>query len=32
MNSASLRFVPAVKLDEEGYGEYKALFTKQASK
>ena len=32
MNSASLRFVPAVRLDEEGYGEYKALFTKQASK
>jgi peptide methionine sulfoxide reductase msrA/msrB len=32
MNSASLRFVPAAKLDEEGYGEYKALFQKQASK
>ena len=32
MNSASLRFVPAAKLDEEGYGEYKALFTKQASR
>ena len=26
MNSASLRFVPLAKLDEEGYGEYKALF------
>ena len=30
MNSASLRFVPAAKLDEEGYGEYKALFAKAA--
>lgn len=25
INSASLRFVPAEKLDEEGYGQYKAL-------
>jgi peptide methionine sulfoxide reductase msrA/msrB len=27
-NSASLRFVPLAKLDEEGYGEYKGLFEK----
>ncbi len=26
MNSASLRFVPAEKLDEEGYGGYRSLF------
>ncbi|PDV99267.1 peptide-methionine (R)-S-oxide reductase MsrB [Candidatus Chloroploca asiatica] len=26
MNSASLRFIPASKLEEEGYGEYAALF------
>ena len=26
MNSAALRFVPASKLDEEGYGEFSALF------
>jgi peptide-methionine (R)-S-oxide reductase len=26
MNSASLRFIPLEKLEEEGYGEYKALF------
>ena len=26
MNSASLRFVPADKLDAEGYGQYKKLF------
>src|SRR5437762_4934253 len=26
MNSASLRFVPVAKLDQEGYGEYKKLF------
>jgi peptide methionine sulfoxide reductase msrA/msrB len=26
LNSASLRFVPADKLDEEGYGQYKSLF------
>ncbi len=25
-NSASLRFVPLARLDEEGYGQYKALF------
>jgi methionine-R-sulfoxide reductase len=28
MNSASLRFVPADKLEEEGYGQFKALFDK----
>ncbi len=27
INSASLRFVPADKLEAEGYGEYKKLFT-----
>ena len=26
MNSASLRFIPAEKLEEEGYGEFVALF------
>ncbi len=26
MNSAALRFVPASQLDEEGYGEFSALF------
>ena len=26
MNSASLRFVPRAKLEEQGYGEYKVLF------
>jgi methionine-R-sulfoxide reductase len=26
MNSASLRFIPLEKLEEEGYGEYKSLF------
>lgn len=26
INSASLRFIPAGKLEEEGYGEYKSLF------
>ena len=26
INSASLRFIPYEKLDEEGYGEYKKLF------
>lgn len=29
MNSASLRFVPAEKLPEEGYGEYAKLFEKK---
>ncbi|MCB9109819.1 MAG: peptide-methionine (R)-S-oxide reductase MsrB [Anaerolineales bacterium] len=28
MNSASLRFIPVEKLEEEGYGEYLALFKK----
>jgi peptide methionine sulfoxide reductase msrA/msrB len=28
INSASLRFIPVNKLEAEGYGEYKALFTK----
>lgn len=30
MNSASLRFIPAEKLEEEGYGEYAPLFQKAA--
>jgi peptide-methionine (R)-S-oxide reductase len=29
MNSASLRFIPADKLEAEGYGQYKALFAKE---
>jgi peptide methionine sulfoxide reductase msrA/msrB len=29
MNSAALRFIPASKLDAEGYGEYKYLFEKK---
>jgi len=29
INSASLRFIPADKLDEEGYGKYSALFGKK---
>jgi len=29
MNSASLRFIPVEKLEEEGYGEYLSLFKKQ---
>jgi methionine-R-sulfoxide reductase len=32
LNSASLRFVPLAKLEEEGYGAYKALFEKVAAK
>ena len=28
MNSASMRFIPVDKLEEEGYGEYASLFTK----
>lgn len=28
MNSASLRFIPVEKLEEEGYGEYVSLFKK----
>jgi methionine-R-sulfoxide reductase len=31
INSAALRFVPADKLKEEGYGEYASLFQPQAS-
>ncbi len=29
MNSAALRFIPAVDLEEEGYGQYLRLFRKQ---
>ena len=29
MNSASLRFIPVEKLEEEGYGEYLSLFEKE---
>jgi len=32
INSASLRFIHLDDLESEGYGEYKALFTKSASK
>jgi len=32
MNSASMRFIPASKLVEEGYGEYAHLFTGAAKK
>jgi methionine-R-sulfoxide reductase len=32
MNSASMRFIPAAKLDAEGYGEYAKLFEAQAKK
>jgi len=28
INSASLRFIPVSKLEEAGYGQYKALFEK----
>lgn len=31
MNSASLRFVPVERLEAEGYGQYLALFRKQAT-
>jgi peptide methionine sulfoxide reductase msrA/msrB len=31
MNSASLRFVPAARLEQEGYGEYAARFAKGAA-
>jgi peptide methionine sulfoxide reductase msrA/msrB len=31
-NSASLRFVPLAKLEEEGYGQYRALFEQAAEK
>ena len=30
MNSASLRFIPADKLEAEGYGQYKKLFERKA--
>ena len=29
INSASLRFIPAARLSEEGYGEYAGLFSKK---
>lgn len=32
MNSASLRFVPAEKLEEEGYGAYRSLFETSTTK
>ena len=32
MNSASLRFIPASKLEEAGYGQYKKLFEKDTAK
>lgn len=32
MNSAALRFIPADKLEEEGYGEYLPLFPTSAKK
>jgi methionine-R-sulfoxide reductase len=32
MNSASLRFIPAARLEEEGYGQYRALFEGEASR
>jgi methionine-R-sulfoxide reductase len=31
MNSASMRFIPVEKLEEEGYGEYLALFNQEAA-
>ena len=31
MNSAALRFIPVDQLEAEGYGEFTALFTKDAS-
>ncbi len=31
MNSASMRFIPAERLEAEGYGQYKKLFDKQAA-
>lgn len=31
MNSAALRFIPVDKLEEEGYGEYMALFQDRSS-
>lgn len=32
MNSASMRFIPADQLEAQGYGEYAALFKKEAAK
>jgi methionine-R-sulfoxide reductase len=32
MNSAAMRFIPAEKLEEEGYGQYKHLFEKTTTK
>lgn len=32
INSAALRFIPLEKLEEEGYGQYKALFEKAGEK
>lgn len=32
MNSAAMRFIPAEKLVEEGYGQYRSLFVKAAKK
>jgi hypothetical protein len=32
MNSASMRFIPVVKLQAEGYGEYVTLFEHEAAK
>ncbi|HKO57405.1 MAG TPA: peptide-methionine (R)-S-oxide reductase MsrB [Thermoanaerobaculia bacterium] len=32
MNSASMRFIPVEKLEAEGYGQYLALFQKEAKK
>ena len=29
MNSAALRFIPAADLEKEGYGQYRALFSKR---
>jgi peptide-methionine (R)-S-oxide reductase len=28
INSAALRFIPLARLEEEGYGQYRALFEK----
>jgi methionine-R-sulfoxide reductase len=32
INSASLRFIPVAKLEEAGYGQYKALFEKEKTR
>jgi methionine-R-sulfoxide reductase len=32
LNSASLRFIPVERLEEEGYGQYLSLFKEQAGK